>query len=141
MNDPKNRKKQGFSLIEIMVAALILSVVLLSAGHLMMQTSVTVQQQQLKREAIVSATTVMERYWNMNYEDLLSYVGSPESSSINVTGIVLDYEVTFTEVTDAEGQDCVEIVTRVYRTDFVEDILVSARRYRYGLSQAAIQNN
>lgn len=141
MKQGQRQNKQGFTLIEVMVSALILAVVLIGAAHLMMQTSITVKQQQLKREAIISAGTVMESFWGMAYDDLEDLDGSTRNLSIYVTGVALDVDVTVDAVTDAEGMDCIEITAAAYRAQHVEEVRVTGRRYRQGLSQAAVNIN
>lgn len=133
----KNKNKSGFSLIEVMVAVLLLMVMAIGSAAVMYQTGGGVQRQQNKREAIVAANTVLESYWNTTYSDLkAAAVNSPISDSVLVNGLTMPSSVTISSGQDGgTGESYVEIkVSITYMAGETVDVI--SRRYEKGLSKA-----
>jgi prepilin-type N-terminal cleavage/methylation domain-containing protein len=130
--------KSGFSLIEVMIGMLILAVLVVGAATIMYQTGGIIQRQQNKREAIVAASTVLERYWSMTYADLEGLDGTKENKSTEVNGISMDYEVSIDAQIDSDGDYCMEIVVDIDHMGSTDDAILTARRYPHGLSKASV---
>ncbi len=132
----KTKNKSGFSLIEIMVAVIILTVLALGGAAVMYHTGGGVQRQQNKREAIVAANRVLEALWNTTYANIGS---SPETpSTVSVNGNTMATDVTISdEETNADGDNYYDIKISIsYMTgDTVE---LNSRRYKKGLSKAVV---
>ncbi|MCF7864074.1 MAG: prepilin-type N-terminal cleavage/methylation domain-containing protein, partial [Kiritimatiellales bacterium] len=88
----KSKNKSGFSLIEVMVAALLLAVLAIGGAAVMYQTGGNIQIQGNKRIALELANEVLERYQSMEYKDIpasdtdtISVDGIPHSVTVNST--------------------------------------------------------
>jgi type II secretory pathway pseudopilin PulG len=137
MHPGKNRA--GFSLIEIMVAILLLVVLVIGSAAMMYQTGGTIQRQQNKREALLAANAVMEEYWsNTSYDALFGLDGSSIETNVPVNGISMGGLVSIDAVTDEEGKECVEITVGIDYLGAQDNVEISARRYRRGLSKVAL---
>ena len=135
-NDMKTKHKSGFSLIEIMVAVIILVVLALGGAAVMYQTGGGIQRQQNKREAIVAANRVLESLWNRTYV----YIGSspPTSTTESVNGNAMTTDVVISsEQTNADGDNYYDIQIEIsYMAG--DTVVLNSRRYEKGLSKAAV---
>ena len=82
-NTMKTKNKSGFSLVEIMVAALLLAVLAIGGAAVMYQTGGNIQIQGNKRIALELANEVLERYQSIEYSD----IPSSDTDTISVDGI------------------------------------------------------
>lgn len=134
----KRKKQAGFSLIEVMIAIVILALVILGSAALVFQASGGIQKQQNKREAVVAANTVLERYWNVTYSTLLNdFAGSTETTTETVNGNSMTVTITFSNELVWDGESYIQILVDVDHATG-EDIQLTSRRYEFGLSKASI---
>lgn len=135
----KRNNKSGFSMVEVMVAVLLLLVLLQGGAAVMYQTGGGIQRQQNKREAIVAAEAVMERFWNRSYSDLQSIADSIITETVIVNGLTMNVPVDVgAESTDAEGKSYIEVSVEIDHLGPSDDILFTTRRYQFGISRAAL---
>jgi prepilin-type N-terminal cleavage/methylation domain-containing protein len=138
----KTKHKSGFSLIEIMVAIIILVVLALGGAAVMYQTGGGIQRQQNKREAIVAANRVLEKYWNTTYvanaagKGLADVVGSPIQETVLVNGNTMLGSVMISSGTTGTDNYYEIMVTIPYMTG--DDVVLTSRRYEKGLSKARV---
>ncbi len=127
------------SLIEVMVATLILAVLVIGGASLMSKVGGGVQEQQNKRESLVSADTIMEKYWNLSYAELEAYAGNSITNDALVNGVWRDVDVQISsESSDVDTNLYFEVrVTIDYSNQAEPDVYVT-RRYEHGLSRAAL---
>ena len=131
--------KNGFSLVEVMVSVVLLVVLVIGGAAVMYQTGGGIQRQQNKREAIVAMETVMEQYWNQSYPDLQTLGGSTINDTITVNGIAMDVTVDVSaEAADSEGNMYVELKIDVDHLGSSDDVVITTRRYEFGISRAAL---
>lgn len=136
----KNSKKNGFSLIEIMVAIVVLIVLVLGAASLTYQLGGGIQRQQNKREAVVVANHVAEAFWNMSYDTLKTdYAGTADKRTVTVNGVSRRVTVTVgDEQTDSWGDSYMEFTVDLDHRSSTDDIVFTIRRYPAGLSRAIL---
>lgn len=137
----KTKHKSGFSLVEIMVAVLILAVLAIGGAAVMYQTGGNIQRQQNKREALIVANHIVESYWNLNYGDLRdNYAGGTGSeNSVVVNGRTMNLTVDFgAESFDGDGNRYIEISVDVDHLGSGDDVILITRRYLYGIGRAAL---
>ena len=133
----KTKHKSGFSLVEIMVAILVLVVLALGGGAVMYQTGGDIQQQQNKREAIVAANLVLENLWNTTYADLGSSPSTPISVTVNGITMTVSPVPILADQTDASGDKYHQIQVSV-NLPTGEPVILTGRRYERGLSKARV---
>ena len=132
----KKINKSGFSLIEIMVAVILLAVLALGGAAVMYQTGGGVQRQQNKREAIVAANRVLENLWSTTYANIGSSPTSPTTVSVNGNAMTTSVTIS-SEQTNADGDNYYDIqITISYMTG--DPVVLNSRRYEKGLSKAAV---
>ena len=135
----KTQNKSGFSLVEVVVTILLLVVIALGGSAVMSQAGGGIQRQQNKREALVAANTVMERIWNQSYSDLESRSDSTLNETVTVNGITMNVTVDVgVESTDPDGRSYIELSVDVDHLSASDDILITTRRYEFGISRAAL---
>ena len=132
----KTKHKSGFSLVEIMVSILILTVLALGGSAVLYHTGGNIQRQQNKREAIVAANHVLEALWNMTYANLGSNPTKPATVSVN--GNTMPVVVTIlTGQTNVDGDKYHGIQISIsYMAG--ETVVLDSHRYAKGLSKAAV---
>lgn len=134
----KMKNKSGFSLVEIMVAVLLLAVLALGGAAVMYQTGGSIQRQQSKREAIVAANHVIESFWNTTFADLGTLAGSSNSVNVTVNGQTQVSTISISAMTnDGNGGNYYEIHV-VVPWIAGETVDVVSRRYEKGLSKARV---
>ena len=142
MQEMKEKNKNGFSLIEVMVAVLLLVVMVVAGAYAMSQAGGGIQRRQNMREAVISANSVLEEYWNLNYDGIVSLAGTTVTRSAVVNGITMNVAITFgneVNITGAtENQQYVEVKVDIDHLSSTDDIVFTTRRYKYGLSRAAL---
>ena len=135
----RNRNKSGFSLVEVMVAVLLLVVLSLGGAAVMYQTGGGIQRVQNKREAIIAANVIMERLWNQSYADLQSIADSSDSDTVTVNGLTMTVTVDVgVESADVDGNAYLELSVDIDHLAASDDIIIKTRRYEYGISRAAL---
>lgn len=139
MNNKKHTS--GFSLVEVMVSVLVLVVLLIGGASVMYQTGGSIQRQQNKREALIAANNVLERFWNRSYEDLRDNFADSVSSlnAASVNGQTMALNVAFSdELIDANGHPYIEITVDINHLSSGDDVVVVTRRYPYGIGRTAL---
>lgn len=134
-------KKYGFSLIEVMIAVLVLAVLVLGSAAVVYRAGGGIQRQQNKRETIVAANQVLEIFWNMTYADLKGKYagGSPIARTQLVNGNSLNASVVISEEkTDSHGEQYIEITLDLDHRGGTDDIVFVTRRYEFGLNGASL---
>ncbi|VGO17544.1 hypothetical protein PDESU_06141 [Pontiella desulfatans] len=129
----KKTQKSGFTLIEVMVACLLLVVVLLGSASVSYRSGAGIQGHQDRREATIAANIILEKYWNMTYPDLQAFAGTSISISKPVNGKTLTGSVDF-----VQGSDCIEIALDLKFNNDSDSIQFATKRYKYGLSKAKL---
>ena len=134
----KTKNKSGFSLIEIMVAVILLVTLALGGAAVMYQTGGSIQRQQNKREALVAANFAMESFWNQNYDSLRSLGGTQSSTNADVNGQTMTMTVDILpEDVDIDGNSNVVIVIDVDHMGS-DDVIIRTLRYPFGIGRAAL---
>lgn len=132
-------KKSGFTLIEIAVALLVFTTLILGAAAMNRYSGTGIMERQIKRESVVVANHVMERYWNQSYGDLISLSsGSPKGSEETIGTKSVDATAAFSMDSDSRGDDYVLITVTVNFGDDDDPVVLSTRRYELGLSKAGL---
>lgn len=140
MNDAgmKTNQKSGFSLIEVMVAILLLLVLVVGAFMQVSQSGSSIQRMQNTREALIAAEQVMDTYWSLNYDDLESKAGNTENQNVTVNGISMAVQSTFSTGTDSLGIDYVQVAVDINHFGSQDDAIITTRRYAQGFSRAEL---
>lgn len=141
-----NEKSQGFTFVEIIVSIVLLVVLALGGAAVMFQTGGSIQRQQNKREALVAANAVMEYFWNQAYDaedpaviDIVAREGTTISRSKEVNGKTMTAQVSFSnKALDADGNEYIEITVEIDHLGIEDDVIITTRRYAFGLSRAAL---
>ena len=138
MKQKQTQNNGGFTLIEVMVSILLLVVIIAGASASMYQTGAAIQRQQNKREAIFEVNTFLERLLNTTYAELVALDGTTDSGSVTINGNTMAYEVSVGHQLDANGDSCMEVVVDIDHLGSQDDVVLTVRRYQYGLSKASI---
>ena len=133
-------KKTGVTLIEVMIAIVILVVLVLGSAAVVYQAEGGIQRQQNKREATVAANQLMEVFWNKSYADLRdNYGGTSVSRTETVNGNAMSATISIgAEQPDVNGTLYIEISVDVDHRGAANDIVFVTRRYLYGINKAAL---
>ncbi len=136
-----NQYKAGFSLLEVMVAILVLAALVLGSSALVYRVNGGIQLEQNKREAIISADSVMEFYWNKSYDDLRdNFSDQSIVKSVTVNGRSMTATIALSaEMTDSSGDNYIEISVDVDHRGTANDIVLVTRRYPFGIGRAPLE--
>lgn len=139
MKNMQASRKAGMTLIEVMVAMLLLAILVIGGASVMTKAGGGVQEQQNKREALVSADAIMERFWNLSYPELQAYGGSTISTNALVNGVSRDVVVDIgNEALDADTNAYVEVSVTINHSNHADDDVYVTRRYEFGINRAAL---
>lgn len=131
-------RKRGFTLVEIMISILVLTVLVVGGAAALYHTGGGIQRQQNKREAIVAANSELEKLWSTTYTELGSAAGTTNVINVSVNGRTLPLSTAVSEqVVDANGDRYYELSVSVSPVPN-DTVVLTSRRYERGLSKARV---
>ena len=108
--------KNGFTLLEVMVAVVVLATLVLGGSATMSYARTQIERQRMQREAMVVASSVMDAmiYGNsVEQLDEWGIAGTDSNTNISLNGVAYSANSTFTSLSDGLGGKYVHVLVTV----------------------------